>query len=389
MLRSMSTTNIDIDNSTEVELVAWAEEIGQAISEHTARHDRDGTFVTEAYEAMQEAGYLALAVPAELGGKGATIRQVAMAQRELARHDGAAALASVMHHHVVLFTAWRYRRDMAGAEATLKRIADEGIVLVSTGGGDLTDPRGTATRADGGFVVNGRKPFASQAPVGAAMSTMFTYDDPDEGPVVLNMSIPMSAEGVRVVETWDALGMRGTGSHDIELKDVFVSDAQVLARRPHGTIDPPLQVILSHAMPPIAAVYLGIAEAARDHAVDAIAGTPKAHDPLRQRQVGLMDNRLKVAAWALDGALAAVGDDVTPSMDTVAAVMAAKREITLAAVEVAGLAMEVAGGAAYSRTRPIERCLRDLQAARYHPLDPEETLLHAGKLALGQPADRR
>jgi len=385
----MSTTDVIEAPEKERELVAWAEEIGRAVSEHAARHDEDGTFVTEAYEILKESGYLALAVPEELGGRGATIRQVAMAQRELARHDGSVALASVMHHHVVLFTAWRYRRDMPGAEATLRRVADEGIVLVSTGGGDLTDPRGVATRTDGGFIVNGRKPFASQAPVGVAMSTMFTYDDPDEGPVVLNMSIPMSAEGVTVVETWDALGMRGTGSHDIELRDVFVSDQQVMARRPHGTIDPPLQVILSHAMPPIAAVYLGIAEATRDHAVAALADTARAEDTLRQRQVGLMDARLRVAGWALDGALQTVGDDPTPSLDTVAEVMVAKREIALAGTEVAGLAMEVAGGSAFSRRKPIERGLRDLQAARYHPLDPEETLVQVGKLALGFDAAAR
>ena len=387
----MSTTTIH-ETSTperEQELVAWARDLGREVAPHAERHDRDGTFVTEAYELMAERGYLALAVPEELGGRGATIREVAMAQRELARHCGSTALASVMHHHVVLFTAWRWRRDMPGAEATLRRVADEGIVLVSTGGGDLTDPRGTATRVEGGYVVNGRKPFASQAPVGTALSTMFTFDDPDEGRRVLNMSIPASASGVKVVETWDALGMRGTGSHDIVLEDVFVSDQQVLANRPHGTIDPPLQVILSHAMPPIAAVYLGIAEAARDHAVEALAGTPRAEDTLRQRQVGLMDTRLRVARWALDGALAIVGDDPAPSMDTVIAVLAAKREIALAGTEVAGLAMEVTGGAAFSRRRPVERCLRDLQAARYHPLDPEETLVHAGKAALGLPADQR
>jgi alkylation response protein AidB-like acyl-CoA dehydrogenase len=386
----MSTTLPDpTTTDRERELVAWAAELGREVAEHAERHDRDGTFVTEAYELLADRGYLALAVPTELGGHGATIREVAMAQRELARHCSATALASTMHQHVVLFTAWRYRRDLAGAEATLRRVADEAIVLVSTGGGDLTDPRGTATRVEGGFVVNGRKPFASQAPVGAAMSTMFTYDDPDEGRLVLNMAIPTSAEGVSVLPTWDALGMRGTGSHDIELKDVFVSDAQVLARRPHGRIDPPLQVIMSIAMPPIAAVYLGIAEAARDHAVQAVAGSAKADDPVRQRQVGLMDHRLRVAAWALEGALATVGDDPTPSMDTVVEVMAAKREIVLAGTEVAGLAMELTGGAAFRRGNPVERCLRDLQAARYHPLDPEETLVHAGRAALGLPTDER
>ena len=74
-----------------------------------------------------------------------------------------------------------------------------------------------------------------------------------------------------------------------------------------------------------------------------------------QRQVGLMRHRTRVAAWALDGALATCGDDPTPSMETLAAVMAAKREIVVAGGEVGDLAMEVAGGAAYFKGSPIER----------------------------------
>ena len=97
--------------------------------------------------------------------------------------------------------------------------------------------------------------------------------------------------------------------------------------------------------------------------------------------------RLRVASWALDGALAAVGDDPTPSMETVAAVMAAKREISLAGIEVCDLAMEVAGGPAYFKGSPIERAYRDIRAAKFHPFSPEATLLHAGRLAFGLPCD--
>ena len=173
-----------------------------------------------------------------------------------------------MHQHVVAFTAWRYRRGLPGAEATLRRVADEGIVLVSTGGADLTHPRGEATKVDGGYRVSGRKVFASQSSAGTVMSTMFAYDDPEQGRRVLNMAVPIASEGVTVLDNWDTLGMRGTASNDIVLEDVFVPDERVLANRPYGVIDPPLQVIVSIAMPIISGVYLGVAEAAYEAAVD-------------------------------------------------------------------------------------------------------------------------
>ena len=110
-----------------------------------------------------------------------------MAQRHLARWCGSTALASAMHMHVTLFTAWRYRRGLPGAEATLRRIADEGLVLVSTGGADFTRPRGTAVPVEGGYRVSGRSVFCSQVPVGNVFSTMFALDD-DGTPTVLNMA---------------------------------------------------------------------------------------------------------------------------------------------------------------------------------------------------------
>ena len=153
--------------------------IGPAIAEHAARHDAEGSFVTEAYDALREAGLLKAAVPTELGGDGASVAELTALQRELGHHCGATALASSMHQHVVAFTAWRYRRGLPGAEATLRRVADEGILLVSTGGGDYTHPRGEAVKVDGGYRVSGHKRFASQSGNANVMSTMFVLDDPE------------------------------------------------------------------------------------------------------------------------------------------------------------------------------------------------------------------
>ena len=362
-----------------------ASAVGQAIAPHAERHDREGTFVTEAVDALRDAGLLHMGVPVDLGGGGATIADIAAVQRELGRHCGSTALASAMHQHVVAFTAWRYRRGLPGAEATLRRVVDEGIVLVSTGGADQTHPRGEAVRVEGGYRVSGRKVFCSQSPAGAAMSTMFAYDDPEQGLRVLNMAVPLSAEGVTVLDDWDVLGMRGTGSNSVVVDDVFVPEDKVLANRPHGVIDGPLQVIFSIAFPIITAAYLGVAEAAYAAAVQS-AGARR-DDVLVQRQIGLMADRLRVAGWALDGAIAAVGDDPQPSMDLVADVMAAKREVALAGIEVCDLAMDVAGGGAFSKGTVIERCYRDIRAIKCHPLSLERTLVHAGRVALGMPSD--
>lgn len=367
--------------------MALVRDLGPELARNAVRHDAAGTFVAESFELLREHGLLALAVPTELGGLGATLREVAAVQAEIARHCSSTALASSMHQHVTAFTAWRYRRGLPGAEATLKRVADEGIVLVSTGGGDLTDPKGEAVRDESGtgWRVSGRKAFASQSPAGTVMSTMFRYDDPENGARVLNMAVPLASPGVTVLDDWDPLGMRGTGSNTVVLDDVVVPDERVLAERPHGVVDPPLQTILTIAIPIISAVYLGTATAAYEAAVASVA--PADGDVLVQRQIGLMSHRLRIARWALERASEEIGDDPQPSLDNVLAAMAAKREVALAAVEVCDLAMEVAGGRAYMKGSVIERSYRDVRAVKFHPFTPEVTLLHAGRAALGLPVD--
>ncbi len=369
----------------EHELVEWAASFGPLLAENAERHDRDGTFVTESHTALKDAGLLAIGVPEELGGRGATYRQIAMVQRELAKYCASTALSTSMHQHIVAFAAWRYARGIPGAEPLLRRVLDDKIVLVSTGGADWTRPRGTVEKVDGGYRVNATKIFCSQSPVGDVMSTMFPYEDPEEGLKVLMSAVPISAEGVTVQDNWNSLGMRGTGSNDIVLENVFVADAQISGVRPHGVMDPPLQSIATIALSIISGCYLGVAEGAYGHALK--AADAKKNDQTVQRQIGLMASRLRVAAWALDGAIAAAGDNPDPSMENVAGMMAAKREISLAGLEVCDLAMEVVGGASYFKGHPVERAYRDIRAIKFHPMPLEVALIHAGQVALGLPAD--
>jgi alkylation response protein AidB-like acyl-CoA dehydrogenase len=122
-------------------------------------------------------------------------------------------------------------------------------------------------------------------------------------------------------------------------------------------------------------------EAAYAEAVTAAAR--RADNPFLQRDIGLMRHKLQVAAWALDGALAMIGDDPAPSHDRFLAAMAAKAEVACAGIEVCDLAMDVGGGPAFFKGSVIERCYRDIRAAKFHPLTPEATLVESGRQALG------
>jgi alkylation response protein AidB-like acyl-CoA dehydrogenase len=373
--------------------VALAAELGQEFSTRAAEHDRENSFVAENFDRLRERDYLRLAAPVELGGLGASMRQVCYAQAELAKHCASTALAVSMHLYLVLANAYRWRRGAAAAEGVLRRVANDGIVLMTSGGSDGIWPSAIAVRENGGFQISGRKMFCSQAPVADVLVTMAAYDDPDEGTTVLLMGIPTKSAGVRMVETWDALGMRATASHDVQLDDVTVSEAQIVARRPWGKVDPALRSAGVHFAPPVAAVYFGVAAGARDEALRAICqrrsgdGQPLAEDPTIQRLIGLMDYKLKVAWWSLAGALGELGEEYTPDEAALALVMLAKRQIVTEAVEIVDLAMEAVGGSSYFKRSPLERAYRDVRAGTFHPINPEKTLLYAGRMALGQPVE--
>ncbi|MGH9228209.1 MAG: acyl-CoA dehydrogenase family protein [Acidimicrobiales bacterium] len=377
--------------------VPLAAEVGAVAAAHADEHDRDATFVGEAYDAMRANGYLRLAVPEDLGGLGASIRQVCYAQAELARHDGATPLAVTMHLYLTLMQAFRRRRGAADAEAVLRRVAEEGLVVATSGGSDWLWPDTVAVPVEGGngerpdgFLVSGRKHFCSQSPRATVVATSAVVGEPRDGAEVIHFAVPLAAEGVRIDENWDTLGMRGTASHDLVLEDVFVPAEKVTGRRPWGEFGVPLAAAAVHFAPVVGATYLGIAMGARDAAVAKSTAGSRGPDPLAHlhrvhRQVGLMDAELRVAWWALLGAIDELGDDYAVDPPTLATVMVAKRQAVTNAITVVDLAMDVLGGRAYFRGAALERAYRDVRAGTFHPLTPEVTLAYAGKLALGDP----
>lgn len=344
------------------------------------RHDREESFVEENYAKLMRAGFFRAAVPAELGGEGAGIAEMCDVIRLLARGCGSTALAFSMHTHQVVIPAWRWQHQpqaRAAVEPLLKRVATGDTILLSSGGSDWVGGSGRAERVEGGWRIHARKIFVSGAPKGTLLITGAVAGDE-----VIHFALPMDAPEVRALDTWHTLGMRGTASHDVEVEGFFVADDKVALKRKAGEWHPLFQIIATLAIPLIYAAYLGIAESARDLALDLAR---KRSGPARQpRLAGEMEVALRAAQMA-HRAMVAEAERNSPSADSVAEVMIGRRLAADNAIRAVDLALDLSGGAGFYRSAGIERRFRDVQGARYHPMRRDVAELYAGTLALGDP----
>jgi alkylation response protein AidB-like acyl-CoA dehydrogenase len=359
------------------------EQIGPQIAEEGRRCDQANEFVAANMAALREHGFLALGVPSEFGGAGLSRTELADMLRELAHHCGSTALAFAMHTHAVAAAAWRWRHQKAPTDGLLKRIAAERIQLLSSGGSDWLNGSGKAVRVEGGYRVSGRKVFASGAPSANLYMTSAIDESGPDGPTVLQFGVPMSAEGISIVESWDTLGMRGTGSHDVLLEGVFVPDAAIGAKRKPGVWHPLLHIISMVAFPLVYAVYAGVAEAARDLAVKAVA---KRQDSDAIEAIGGLDAELTATRITLNS-MVAFAEAAQPGPETTNTVFIHRTLVARHAVKTVDLALEATGGAGYFRSLGLERLYRDVQGARFHPLQPGQQRRLAGRVALGLPID--
>ncbi len=355
-------------------------ELAQGFAGRAAEADEGDEFVAENYAELKAAGLLAAGVPRELGGEGLELPELAEMLRTIAQACSSTALAFSMHTHQVALQAWRWRHQKAAVAPFLEKIAREKVVLLSTGGGDWLDSSGEARLASGGYVVNVRKAFCSGAPAGQILLTSALLR-PDGAPAeVIHFGIPMSTPGIRIHPTWRTMGMRATASHDVELKDVFVPESAVSARRAPGKWHPLFHLISMLALPLIYSVYVGVAEAARERALAAVRRR-RADDHLLQL-VGEMENHLTTAR-VMHADWVAFCAAAQPSPETTSRSMTRRTLVSRAVLATVNAAMDVAGGAAFFRANGLERLFRDAQGARYHPMQEGAQRSLAGKAALG------
>ena len=361
-----------------------AEAIGSLLAEHAPVHDAADTFVTEGFALLKERGFFKAHVPAELGGHGAGYTEICAAIRSLARSCGSTALAFAMHTHLVTVAAWRWRHQNAPTDGLLKRVASENLVLISSGGSDWLRSAGRAEKVEGGFRIDARKVFSSGCLSGDLLMTSAVYDDPQAGPTVLHFGVPFKADGVSIIETWRVMGMRGTGSHDVQLKNVFVADAAIAGRRPQGKWHPLFHAISLLAFPIVYSAYVGVAESARAQAMDIARKRPA--DEALALLVGEMENAFAGAeiAWT---DMVRLAETLTPGPEATSQAMVRRTLVGQNAIRTVERAMEVAGGSSFYRDVGLERAFRDVQGARFHPLQEKPQLRYTGRLALGLDID--
>lgn len=367
------------------DLRAVAEALVSDLAARAEAHDAEDSFVADGYARLREAGLIEAGAPAALGGGGAEVRELADMLRVLAHGCGSTALAFAMHTHQVAIPAWRWtHRQVAAVEPLLRRVASERIVLLSSGGSDWIGGSGRAEKVEGGWRVDARKVFTSGAEAGDVLMTSAVVEE-DGARSVIHFGAPMTAAEVRIADNWRTLGMRGTGSSDVVLDGLFVPDAAVALRRPAGEWHPLFQIIATIAFPLIYAVYLGVAESARDIAVDMARKKPAT--PHLLDLAGRMDTALRAAQIA-HGAMVAAAERNDPSAQSVNEVMIGRTLVAETAIAATTLALELAGGAGFYRAAGLERRFRDVQGARYHPLQAGPQAAYAGAMALGLPVDR-
>lgn len=365
--------------------IALAEQLGKDFGTRAADHDRDDSFVAENYAQLREHRAFAAGIPAELGGGDASHAELCAMVRALARQCGSTGLAFAMHTHLVATLTYLWRAGNRAPEGLLKRVAAENLILVSTGASDWLSGSGTLEKVEGGFRLTGKKIFGSGSPVGDLLMTTGVYDDPKDGPTVYHFPLSLKAEGVTVLDTWRTMGMRGTGSQDIEIKNTFLPD-QVMqgVRRQAGKWHPFMHTVVLVALPIIYSAYVGISESARAIALE-LASRRKS-DPMIPLLAGELENHVVAGQVGLESMIALTASE-KPGPATTAAVTSRRALVVNSVLRAADKALELAGGAGFYRAPGLERCFRDLQGARFHPIPEKLQTRLAGRVALNLDID--
>ncbi|MCY0869335.1 MAG: acyl-CoA/acyl-ACP dehydrogenase [Firmicutes bacterium] len=357
--------------------------------------DRDAQFTADAIRTLQAAGYGGLTAPVEYGGQGATITELVLAQEALGEADPSAGL--VFGWHLGLLLSLRETRTWPEARyADLCREAVAGRALInacrsepetgspSRGGRPTT----TAERVDGGYVVTGRKTWATGGP---ALTHILISAGVDGSAAVGEFLVRAGSSGLSLDLTWDSLSLRGSGSHTIVMDHVFVPDDDVCSITEPG--QRPARGGANAGLLHIPGLYMGVANAARrftieharSYAPNSLGGKTIATVPAVRERLGRIEV-LRTSARLLlyDVARQADACPVQERGQLRHLLGLAKLQVTNAAVEIVDLCMRIVGGDSLLRSLPLERCYRDVRAGLHNPPMDDMTVQQLADAALAE-----
>ncbi|WP_138495480.1 acyl-CoA dehydrogenase family protein [Paenibacillus pinistramenti] len=358
-----------IRNEEERDRVYKTAELAEAFAQRAAKHDREGSFPFENFADLREAGYLKLTVPTKYGGEEISLYEFLLHQERLAYGDGSTALAVGWHLGQILHLRssgkWpeelfaSFCRSVAADGAMINTFASEASTGSPSRGGR---PETTAVRTEDGWLITGRKTFSTLSPIlDRFVVTAYLPDEDTTAEFLVERT-----DKVSVIETWDTLGMRGTGSHDVVLNGAFAPDAHRISGK--GTDDGAGWLL--H----IPACYMGIALAARDYALDFARSykpnnltVPISSLPSVQQQIGQMEAELRTARSLLFATAARWDQEADNRPHMKPDLGLAKYVVTNHAIRVVDLAMRIVGGTSLSRSLPLERYYRDVRAGLHNP----------------------
>ncbi|WP_438348024.1 acyl-CoA dehydrogenase family protein [Paenibacillus sp. FA6] len=390
-MTQQQSSDFCIRNEREAEIALLADQLAIKFAERAPKHDKEGSFPFDNFKDLRDAGYLKLTVPKKYGGEELSLYEMLLAQERVARGDGSTALAVGWHMALILslrFTnRWseeffaRFSAEVVQDGAVINHFASEQATGSPTRGGK---PQTTAVKVDGGWSISGRKTFSTLSPI----VEHFTISAGIEGNDEVGEFFVRKGPGFSLEETWDTLGMRATGSHDVILDNVFVPDEEVISlsmtEKQRQMKDDGGGSLLH-----IPACYIGIAYAARHFAVDfaknykpnSLPG-PIAELPRIQQQIGEMEADLITARTLLYSVADRWDQDPDGRIALKPDLGLAKYIVTNHAIRIVDKAMRIVGASSLSRNLPLERMYRDVRAGLHNPPMDDIVLQVLAKRAL-------
>ncbi len=396
------TTAVSPDERTQ-RLLELAGGLADDFATRADEHDRENTFPFENFEALKQANYTALPIPEELGGLGGTLLDLCLCQERLAQGDASTALGINMH----LFAVGSMAEQVAMANpqgmllasmlAQQKWIIGGGFTEAEIGG-NWGFPTTRAVREERGgvkgFVLNGRKTFTSMAPIIDFFAINTSTIDEDGKPVIGMFTVPRATPGLEIVETWDTISMRATASHDLVIKDCWVSETALVAMRQPGDTDVGANIILSWFCCSISSVYLGVAIAARDFAYEwakmrkpVLFERPISHFPWVQFHAADIEIELAAARALVRQTAQEWLTGGLREREDLARIILPKYVATNTAVRVVDQAMGIVGAPGIFHRHPMQRFYRDVRPGPFHPMTNDVAKELIGKTALGIPME--